>query len=144
MKKIFFTLAVFSISMAILLRVRAPQTNTLSPSPVLVAKTSPSATIETSTLIVDFGDETKIELKQVVKSDATAYSSLVDALSSKGLDLKTKQYDFGVFVESISGYESSEKMSWIYFINGQSGQVAADKQPVKANDLVEWKYVKPE
>ena len=61
----------------------------------------------------------------------------------KGITLEIQQYDFGVFVKTIAGYPSTANKAWIYFINGNSGTVAADKQEIKAGDLIEWRYIPP-
>jgi hypothetical protein len=61
----------------------------------------------------------------------------------KNLGLKTKQYDFGVFVEQIGTIANTKDKSWIYFVNGKSGTVAADKQSLNAGDTIEWKYITP-
>jgi hypothetical protein len=35
-------------------------------------------------------------------------------------------------------------MAWIYFVNDESGQIAADQYQLAPGDIVEWKYIKPE
>ena|SRR5450759_5269484 len=72
-----------------------------------------------------------------------AFQALSEAAKKKNLELKTKQYDFGVFVEQIGTIANTKEKSWIYFVNGKSGTVAADKQSLKAGDTVEWKYITP-
>ncbi len=75
---------------------------------------------------------------------ATAYDALVVVTSQHQIDIATKQYDFGVFVERIGDKTSGPTKAWIYFVNGTSADVAADKKMLLQGDLVEWKYVKPE
>lgn len=72
-----------------------------------------------------------------------AYQALVEAAKKQNLELKTKQYDFGVFVEQIGTLPNTKEKSWIYFVNGKAGTIAADKQPVANQDTVEWKYMVP-
>lgn len=72
-----------------------------------------------------------------------AFQALSEAAKKQNLDLKTKQYDFGVFVEQIGMLANTKDKSWIYFVDGKSGTVAADKQSLKAGDTVEWKYITP-
>jgi hypothetical protein len=72
-----------------------------------------------------------------------AFGALQEAAKKQNITLKTKQYDFGVFVEQIGGLANTKEKSWIYFVNGKAGTVAADKQKVHAGDQVEWKYVTP-
>jgi hypothetical protein len=48
--------------------------------------------------------------------------------------------DFGVFVNSIDGVSNSDSKYWIYYVNGQIGEVAADKYVTKEGDEIEWRY----
>lgn len=73
----------------------------------------------------------------------TPYEALTKIASQKQILVQTKQYDFGVFVEAIAGKENTKDKTWIYFVNGKSGEVAADKYTLKQNDAVEWKYITP-
>jgi hypothetical protein len=90
---------------------------------------------------VEIDDGNTIATESAVAS--TAYEALVSVTKEKGMVLEVKQYDFGVFVQKVGDKVSSATMSWIYFINGQSGTVAADKTILKENDVVSWKYMKP-
>jgi len=72
-----------------------------------------------------------------------AFQALSEAAKKQNLELKTKQYDFGVFVEQIGTLANTKEKSWIYFVNGKAGTVAADKQSLNPGDTVEWKYVMP-
>ena len=76
-------------------------------------------------------------------SAQNAFQALSEAAKKQNLELKTKQYDFGVFVEAIGTLANTKEKSWIYFVNGKSGTVAADKQSLTAGDTVEWKYIAP-
>lgn len=108
---------------------------------------SPSPTQEASQnaeLVITFDDGSTVTFTKEKAVDETAFSILKEVTDAKSLTLETTQYDFGVFVKSINGEESSADKSWIYFVNGQSGQVAADQYKLKPGDKVEWKYVVPE
>lgn len=95
-------------------------------------------------LQIDFGNGKTINFEEVLADEEqTAYSLLADAADDKNLDLQTQQYDFGVFVKSINGHESTADKAWIYFVNGESGDIAADKYILKLGDTVEWKYIAP-
>lgn len=74
---------------------------------------------------------------------ATPYDALVLIAKKNNLDLQTKQYDFGIFVEGIGNQKNTKDKAWIYFVNGKSGEVAADKYELKQGDIVEWKYTTP-
>ena len=73
----------------------------------------------------------------------TPYEALTKVADQGNIQLKTKQYDFGVFVEGIAENEGTKDKVWIYFVNGISGEVAADKYELKQNDSIEWKFTTP-
>jgi hypothetical protein len=72
-----------------------------------------------------------------------AFDALTLAASQSGTQIVTKQYDFGIFIQKIGTKESGKDMAWIYFVNGKSGNEAADKYTLYDGDQVEWKYTKP-
>jgi len=93
-------------------------------------------------LVIDFGEQ-KIEESMALVEGEKAFSILQKVVDMKGLRMETKQYDFGIFVQSIDGYESGSEKAWIYFVNDESGNVSADQYELKNGDKVEWKYVEP-
>lgn len=82
---------------------------------------------------------------QIKSSNVSTVFSLLEKLSqSEGFVITSKQYDFGVFVESIDGvYNGSGDRYWQYWVNDKLGEVAADKKDVKTGDKVEWKFEIP-
>lgn len=97
-----------------------------------------------STFIIDYGNDKRESMTFTPRPEQTVFDALKNFAQEKEISLDTKQYDFGIFVKAIGGYESGSDKAWIYFINGNSGTIAADKQQIKAGDLIEWKYIKPE
>jgi hypothetical protein len=95
---------------------------------------------------VSLVDEDTIIVKDslAINQTTTAFDLLKNLTEKNNINLQTKQYDFGTFVQAVGDKESTAKKAWIYFINGQSGQVAADKYVVKEGDIIEWKYVTSE
>lgn len=89
---------------------------------------------------IDFGDNKK-SYENI--SASNAYLVLVEAAKKDNLGVEIKQYDFGILVEKVGNYTNSKDRVWVYYVNGESGNVAADKKEIKNGDLVEWKYVKP-
>lgn len=89
---------------------------------------------------VDFGTE--------VAEETVKAKTVLEALEAlgqlKSWQIKVKTYDFGSLVEEVNGKKNTTDKAWIYFINDKSGEVAADKQELKAGDAVEWRYIKPE
>ena len=114
-----------------------------------LSKELPNQTVQqnvaekTFKLKVDFGDNNIKSYETKTNAETTAFSILRDQLVKDSIALETVQYDFGIFVKKIGDLESTAKKSWIYYLNGESGQVAADTQILKDGDLVEWKYETP-
>lgn len=100
--------------------------------------------ISTVKIKIDYGNGEIISYETEIKEAATAFSVLEKAVQEKEIPIETQQYDFGVFVKSINNLESDTNLSWIYFVNGTSGNVAADQKILQPGDLVEWKYIEPE
>lgn len=73
----------------------------------------------------------------------TAFEALTNIASATGMTVKTKQYDFGVFVEQIGDKPNTKNLSWVYLLNDKSGTVAADRQQLETGDTVTWRYTKP-
>ena len=92
------------------------------------------------TLTINNGDT--IATYSGVRS-ATPFDSLTSVTSENNIVIETKQYDFGVMVESIDNKRNSNEKAWIYFINGTAGQEAANKAVLYDGDVVEWKYIPP-
>ena len=123
-------------------------TNRLNKVGLTASSPTPLETLEEKgqsvTLVVDFGDGNVHRFSKDWNTEDTAYSLLETYAENRGVEFSKTQYDFGVFVESIGGKESTQDIAWIYFINGASGDVAADKYELSSGDQVEWKYIKPE
>jgi hypothetical protein len=93
------------------------------------------------TLVIDDGEHAAT-YSGVSAGDA--YGALREAADKNAISLSTKTYDFGIFIESIGGKQTTAAKAWIYSVNGTPGTVAADKAMVKNGDSVEWKYVTPQ
>lgn len=99
--------------------------------------------LQSATLVIDYGDSEPQAFSMELNEGSTAFSLLQNMSETQNIPLTIEQYDFGVFVNSIGGKESSAKMAWIYFVNGESGTVAADQMKINPGDTVEWKYIEP-
>ena len=95
-----------------------------------------------ATLVLDFGGEEVSTFSGI--SAENAYEALVLATTENDISLSSKQYDFGILVESIGDKKNSKDLAWIYYVNGKSPDVGADKYELKNGDVVEWKYQKPD
>jgi hypothetical protein len=71
------------------------------------------------------------------------YDLLNLSIDEQGISIDTTEYDFGMLINSIGDKTNTDQLAWIYFVNGQAGDVAADKKSITNGDIVEWKYIKP-
>ena len=94
-------------------------------------------------LIIDNGDKTKNVVSIEFKENMTAFDLLKAGAEKLSLPLKTKQYDMGVFIEAIGKIENGQNGKyWLYYVNGKTPMVAADKTIIKITDKVEYKFEK--
>jgi hypothetical protein len=71
----------------------------------------------------------------------TAYDYLMKATEKDNTELKTTEYDFGISIDGIGTMiGGTDGKYWMYYIDGQSASVAADKQEVSAGAVIEFKY----
>lgn len=94
-------------------------------------------------LSVDYGNgKTGTYENLQSSSQESAYSILKKKMDETGIEVKSKSYDFGTMVESIGDVTASPTYFWAYSVNGQMGNISADKYILKDGDLVEWKFTK--
>lgn len=76
------------------------------------------------------------------QDDKNAFELLLENANE---NVQYKQYDYGVFIESIRGVKPESNQFWKLYINGQESPVGADKLQTKAGDIIEWKLeeIKP-
>lgn len=94
------------------------------------------ATEQMVTLKITNKDAKTYEYPMVYQDSSTA----LDLFKWAGVPVEMKTYDFGSFVDSISGVKGEQGHWWIYYVNGTAATVAADKYLVKPGDTIEWKY----
>jgi len=95
-------------------------------------------------LILDFG-QNLTEFDTQYYEGITVLDALENSLEENGVELETTYYEEfdSTMVNSINGFDNSDEYSWIYYVNGSSGEVGADQKVLDSGDVVEWKYVKP-
>ncbi len=84
---------------------------------------------------------------QIINADfyegMTAYDLLKVKSEELGINLKTKNYDIGVMIESIGDKKNGQNGKyWLYYVNKEMPQIAADKKELKEGDQVEFKFEK--
>lgn len=109
--------------------------------------TSPTPLIEeiTSevTLVIADGTGNPKTYQQNYKEKMTAYDLLKKVTDTKGITLESSSSSLGVMVNKISDKKGGDEGKyWLYYVNNQMPQVAADKYELKAGDKVEFKFEK--
>ncbi len=98
--------------------------------------------VQENSLVIDNGDGNVQTIEIRIKKGASAFDLLEKGTKKLDLELKTKIYeDVGIFIEAIGDRENGQdKKYWLYYVNGGMPSNAADKQPLKEGDKVEFKF----
>ncbi|GEM_PF-708887 len=72
-----------------------------------------------------------------------AGSSAYDALVAAGYSVDARNTSYGLYVNGISGIEatSTDRMGWVYAVNGSEPSMSAAYYTLSAGDTVAWTYV---
>ena len=90
------------------------------------------------TVEINYGEQKKTETIQVECQDKM---TALEALQYVA-DVKTHPVSRYVFVTGINGVDGVRgDMAWYYTVNGEKPKLAIS-QPVKAGDVISWRYVK--
>lgn len=99
--------------------------------------------VEQAIVTVDRPDSNSISLMVSVGENMTALEMLQKLAAAYNLGLEVKTYETGALVNGIGGIMGGQDNNyWIYYVNGQSGQVAVDKQLINPGDKLEFKFEK--
>ncbi len=148
-------LGIILLIMAITAKVASqnkPAESVSSPSLSVISNSSVSAdAIKNNNIsyLIDSGNGQKIYdgvfiLEKSPLSNLNVFTVLKELAEKNKFDI-SYNYDFpklGVLIDSIGGIKGDSEKYWQYYINGALGQVAADKQELKAGDKVEWRFEK--
>jgi len=94
-------------------------------------------------LVINDGQSKSKTFETEFKEGMTAFDLLKEGAAELNLPLKTKTYDIGIFIEAIGDKENGQDGKyWLYYVNGEMPQVAADKKEIKLNDKIEFKFEK--
>lgn len=126
------------IALVLMFKSRTPQ------PPTQLVSISPTITQSVFNLKIDYDNGQTASVYTYNSTQETAFSLLRKVASQNNLTMEIKQYDFGTMVTAINDLKNSPAKAWIFTVNGQSPQVAADKFMLTNNDTVEWKYTVPE
>lgn len=93
-------------------------------------------------VVLDFGDEVAT-YSAAWNEGATVLTTLLTVSEMNDVEVEVQEYDFGSLVGGIEGRVNTAERAWIYFVNGQAGDVGADQKQITEGDIVEWKYIEP-
>jgi len=94
-------------------------------------------------LVVDDGEGSPKTFEAKFEAGMTAFDLLKEKTEESSMVLKTKSYDIGLMIEAIGDKKNGESGKyWLYYVNGEMPQVAADKKEIKVGDKVEFKFEK--
>ena len=77
--------------------------------------------------------------QKVITYDGVEGKTAYDLLKEK-YKVEADQQSFGVMVKSINGLATTDKEFWLYSVNDQQPNVAADQYVTKTGDKVKWEY----
>jgi hypothetical protein len=93
-------------------------------------------------LTIDDG-ETLENFETNFEEGMTVFDLLKKKSEEINMGLETQDYDSGIFIQTIGNKKNGDdKMYWLYYVNGEMAQVAADKQILNPGDKVEFKFEK--
>ena len=96
---------------------------------------------ETTLLIIDDSESAPEIFEVEFQEGTTPFDLLRNKTEELNMILKTKNHDFGIFIEAIGGKENGEDgKNWMYYVNGELPMVAADKKQIKPGDRIEIKF----
>ena len=112
-----------------------------------IQNTQNNRSAESAIIKIYFNDDSFITFN-FTTMNISVYNYLLEASEIGNFTVKStywEQYDSYV-IDSITynevKYEADSSNYWAYYVNGNYGTVSADKQIVKNNDIIEWKYEK--
>ena len=70
----------------------------------------------------------------------TAFDVLKQYAEEKGIELKIKEYDFGVLVEGIGDKIGDKNNFWLYYVNDKMANASADKVAVEPGDVIRFEW----
>jgi hypothetical protein len=93
-------------------------------------------------LILNFGSEAKLQTQSIkIENDWTAFDALKKALERLDIELATKKYEQGIFIEAIGEKKNGDDNKyWLYYVNGKMPEVSCSKQFIKPGDKIEFKF----
>ncbi len=85
---------------------------------------------------LDLPKTTIIKTVSYQGKDGSTALKLLDAAH----DIAVETSDVGAYVTKIDGVGGEPNAFWLYYVNGQSAAIAADRYQTQSGDYIEWRY----
>jgi len=82
----------------------------------------------------------EIDQQTLLEFEATIDGQTAFELLKSQVQVAYKEYDFGVFIESINGLAGDESHYWALYVNGEYAQAGADQTILNQGDKIEFRY----
>ena len=92
-------------------------------------------------LIIDNGKGLSLTYIAKFREGMTVFDLLKEKTDELHLNLETKIYDVGTFIEAIGNKKNGkENKYWLYYVNGEMPMVAVEQNKLNPGDTVEFKF----
>lgn len=111
-----------------------------------VTVTQQAPVVQTVSVMLDFGDGTVRTFQNVNIGNAKNLFDVVKTLSETGNGFVFKYKppgQYGVMIDQIGNKNSGDEGGkyWLFWVNNIEAMQSADNTPVKAGDVIEWKFI---
>ena len=99
---------------------------------------------ENLSLMLDFGDGMVKTFNDVSVFKSLSVFELLEKVSEdNNFELKYKDTEMGVFIESIDGIQNDFKTNkfWQFWVNNNYSKVGASDYILKGGEIIEWKFL---
>ncbi len=97
--------------------------------------------VEEASIVVDRPGGNTLSYTFDLREGMTVLDALKEFAVAYGIELQTKQFDFGVLIEAIDGMGNGQDGKyWIYYLNGEQALVAVDTQSLNAGDSIAFRF----
>ncbi len=100
---------------------------------------SPDVSGITTEETTDTSAEPTIAASKIIAFEGKTGENVLTLLK-KDHQVEVEDSPAGAFVNAIDGTKNTESDYWMYYVNNEPGEVAADQYPTKDGDKVEWRY----
>jgi len=80
------------------------------------------------------------EVGMEMREEITAYNVLSRWALEQGIELKTKEYDFGLFIKGIGDKIGDMDEFWLFYVNDRMANSSADTTKVEPGDTIKFEF----